>query len=123
MYRDLGGAPSSAQIKSMIREVSTSSSGDEESLSMNQEEFLTFMQKQMEAASDEEQIIEAFRVMADDVSGSGKVKVSELKNILTRVGQKFTNEEADMLINDAKQNIDDDTLDYRTFVRRMMARP
>ena len=50
--------------------------------------------------------MEAFRVMSDDVDGTGKVKVSELKNILTRVGQKFTEEEADAvdIIADAKQD-------------------
>ena len=69
------------------------------------------------------QIIEAFRVMSDDVDKSGKVKISELKNILTRVGQKFTEEEAQMLINDAKQDTDDDTIDYVSFVHRMMSRP
>ena len=59
--------------------------------------------------------------MSDDVDGTGKVKVSELKNILTRVGQKFTEEEADMLIADAKQDTEDDMIDYKKFVARMMA--
>ena len=81
------------------------------------------MQKQCEAASNQDQIVEAFRVMSDDVDGTGKVKVSELKNILTRVGQKFTEEEADMLIADAKQDTEDDMIDYKKFVARMMARP
>ena len=120
VYRDLGGAPSSAQIKSMMRQV-VNTTGDK--LFMNQEEFLDFMQKQCEAASNQDQIVEAFRVMSDDVDGTGKVKVSELKNILTRVGQKFTEEEADMLIADAKQDTDDDMIDYKKFVARMMARP
>lgn len=61
--------------------------------------------------------------MSDDVDKSGKVKISELKNILTRVGQKFSEEEAQMLINDAKQDTDDDTIDYISFVHRMMSRP
>eukprot|EP00938_MAST-03A_sp_MAST-3A-sp1_P005995 g5995.t1 len=120
VYRDLGGAPSSAQIKSMMRQV-VNTTGDK--LFMNQEEFLDFMQKQCEAASNQDQIVEAFRVMSDDVDGTGKVKVSELKNILTRVGQKFTEEEADMLIADAKQDTEDDMIDYKKFVARMMARP
>lgn len=81
------------------------------------------MQKQCEAASNQDQIVEAFRVMSDDVDGTGKVKISELKNILTRVGQKFTEEEADMLIADAKQDTEDDMIDYKKFVSRMMARP
>ena len=81
------------------------------------------MQKQCEAASNQDQIVEAFRVMSDDVDGTGKVKVSELKNILTRVGQKFTEEEADMLIADAKQDTEDDMIYYKKFVARMMARP
>lgn len=105
----------------MIREVSNSP--DDKELSMNQEEFLNFMQRQMDAASDEAQIIDAFRIMSDDVDGTGKVNVSELKNILTRVGQKFTEDEADMLINDAKSDTDGDMVDYVKFVKRMMSRP
>jgi Ca2+-binding EF-hand superfamily protein len=104
----------------MMRQV-CNATGDK--LFMNQEEFLDFMQKQCEAASNQDQIVEAFRVMSDDVDGTGKVKISELKNILTRVGQKFTEEEADMLIADAKQDTEDDMIDYKKFVSRMMARP
>merc|ERR1711959_619684 len=118
VYRDLGGAPSPAQIKNMIEK--EDADGDK---MLNEEEFLQFMNRQMAAASNAEQIIEAFRVMSDDVDGTGEVRVTELKNILTTVGQKLTEEEADMLIKDASQDSSGDMVNYKKFVTRMMARP
>ena len=118
VYKDLGGAPNAAQIESMIKEADADADGQ-----LNQEEFLEFMRGQMAAASNEDQIIEAFRVMADDVDGTGKVNLSNLRNILTTVGQKLSEEEANMLANDAKPDTADDVVDYKAFVKRMMARP
>ena len=118
VYRSLGGAPSAAQIRNMIKQVDADGDG-----ALNEDEFMAFMQGQMAAASNEAEIKTAFAVMSDDKAGTGKVSVSTLKNILTTVGEKLTEDEADMLIADAANDTNDGMVDYKSFVHRMMSRP
>ena len=63
---------------------------DGESGVIDEEGFLDFMAGQMKAASDPDEIKKAFKVMVEDKDGSGIVSVSDLRNILTNVGERLT---------------------------------
>src|SRR5690606_30070002 len=54
-------------------------------------EFLSMMQRRMKNTDNEEQIREAFKVF--DKNGSGYIEISELKHVLTTIGEKLTPEE------------------------------
>jgi calmodulin len=67
----------------------------------------------------EEEIINAFRVF--DKNDSGIITASELKHVMTTIGDKLTDEEVDALIREA--DIDGNgNINYEEFVRTMMAR-
>ncbi|WAR18957.1 CALM-like protein [Mya arenaria] len=78
-------------------------------------EFLTLMARRMKDTESEEEILEAFRVF--DKNGDGfirralirNVNISvELRNVLTNLGEKLTEEEAQEMIKEA--DIDGDGL-------------
>ena len=66
-----------------------------------------------------EDTIEAFKVF--DKDGKGMIDEPGLRHILTQLGEKFTNEEADLCmkeLDEAKQ--DNGDIDYKKFVEIMM---
>ena len=63
---------------------------------------------------DSEEIIAAFRSF--DNEGSGKISAKDLKLILTSMGEKYTDEQADELIQDAGGG---SSINYKKFVKKM----
>lgn len=64
----------------------------------------------------DESIIEAFRQCENGKSGS--INAEELKSLLTTLGDKFTDAEADALISDAGGG---SSINYEKFVKKMNA--
>jgi len=82
-------------------------------------EFLSLMARKMKDTDTEEELIEAFKVF--DRDGNGLISASELRHVMTNLGEKLTDEEVDEMIREA--DIDGDGhINYEEFVRMMMAK-
>ncbi|CAF4349645.1 unnamed protein product, partial [Rotaria magnacalcarata] len=62
-------------------------------------EFLTLMARKMKDTDSEEEILEAFRVF--DKDGNGYISADELRNVMTSLGEKLTDEEVNQMIREA----------------------
>ncbi|CAJ1945929.1 unnamed protein product [Cylindrotheca closterium] len=65
---------------------------------------------------EDEPIIAAFKAL--DNAGSGKIDAEELKQLLTAMGEKYTDEEADKMIEDMGGG---DSIDYAKMVKKLNA--
>ena len=73
----------------------------------------------MKDVDSEEEIIEAFKVF--DKDGNGFISAAELRHIMTNLGEKLTDEEADEMIREA--DVDGDgMINYVEFVKMMMSK-
>jgi calmodulin len=85
-------------------------------------DFNTFahtIYKKSNSADLEDDVINAFRVF--DKNDKGTISVSELKNIMTTIGDKLTEDEINLMIREADIN-NDGNINYEEFVRSMMGR-
>lgn len=62
-------------------------------------EFLFMMSKKMKETDSEEELREAFRVF--DKNGDGFISASELRHVMTNLGEKLTDEEVEDMIKEA----------------------
>ncbi|KFP30459.1 Calmodulin, striated muscle [Colius striatus] len=108
--RSLGRNPTEAELRDMVREADGSGSVDFG-------EFLALMARKMRASDSEEGIREAFRVF--DKDGNGYISAAELRHVMTKLGEKLTDEEVDEMIKEADSN-NDGQVNYEEFVRMMM---
>eukprot|EP00187_Rhodella_violacea_P007085 CAMPEP_0174884934 /NCGR_PEP_ID=MMETSP0167-20121228/345_1 /TAXON_ID=38298 /ORGANISM="Rhodella maculata, Strain CCMP736" /LENGTH=146 /DNA_ID=CAMNT_0016120421 /DNA_START=81 /DNA_END=521 /DNA_ORIENTATION=- len=108
VMRAVGQTPTNAKVKAIVSEYSEKS--------FDFKMFMEIMKKHMEPAISTDQICEAFKVF--DKDGSGKVSAKEIRHILTTVGEKLTEQEADDMLKDA--NIDSNGLiDYKEFAKKL----
>lgn len=91
VMRALGQNPTEAEIQDMIKDVDKDNSG-----SIEFKEFLELMQKKMTDTDTEDEIKEAFRVF--DRDGDGIISSAELRHVMTTLGEKLSEEEADGMI-------------------------
>lgn len=89
-----GQTPTEAELREMVKSVDTDNSGE-----IDFAEFLTIMAKQIQNQDTEEEIREAFRVF--DRDGNGIINASELRFVLTTLGEKLTNEEVEDMLKEA----------------------
>jgi len=80
------------------------------SASIDFAEFLTLLSKATKSGDSEEEVEEAFRVF--DKEGNGQVSVAELRHIMTNLGEKLTEEEADAMIQFAEADAQGE-VDYK----------
>jgi calmodulin len=114
VMRSLGANPTEAELKDMIEEIDVDGDG-----TVDFPEFLTLMARKMKDVDSEEEIIEAFKVF--DKDGNGFISAAELRHIMTNLGEKLTDEEADEMIREA--DVDGDgMINYEEFVKMMMAK-
>lgn len=114
IMQSLGQNPTEAELQDMINEVDADGNG-----SIDFSEFLTMMARKMKDIDSAEEIKEAFRVF--DKDGKGYISTAELRNVMTNLGEKLTDEEVDEMIGEA--DIDGDgQINYEEFVQMMITK-
>jgi calmodulin len=99
VMRSLGQKPTEDSLRQMIDEVDADGSG-----TIDFAEFLTLMARKMKRADAKQEILEAFKVF--DKDGSGKISASELRSIMTDLGEKLSVEEVNEMIREADKDGD-----------------
>jgi len=83
--RSLGQNPTEAELQDMVNEVDADGNG-----TIDFPEFLTMMARKMKDTDSAEEIKEAFKVF--DKDGNGLISATELRHIMTNLGEKLTDE-------------------------------
>ena len=114
VMRSLGQNPTEAELGDMINEVDADGSG-----TIDFSEFVTLQSRKMNDTDAEEEILEAFKVF--DKDGNGCICASDIRHIMTNLGEKLSDEEVDEMIREA--DIDGDgQINYEEFVKMMMSK-
>jgi len=114
VMRSLGQEISNAEIQHMIQEVDTDGDG-----SVDFDEFLTLMTRQMQFSEEEDEFRAAFRVF--DKDGSGSISAEELKQVMRDLGENLTEKELEDMIRDADSD-GDGFIDYEEFTKIMLSK-
>ncbi|MBA0684734.1 hypothetical protein Goari_026302 [Gossypium aridum] len=112
LMRSLGGNPTQAQLKEIVAQEKLTAPFDFP-------RFLGLMEKHLKTESFEQQLRDAFKVL--DKEATGFILVSDLKHILTSVGEKLEPTEFDDWIKgvDVGSN---GKLKYDDFIAKMVAK-
>ncbi|XP_054286889.1 calmodulin-beta-like isoform X1 [Macrosteles quadrilineatus] len=108
VMRSLGQRPSETELRDMVNEVDQDGNG---TIEFN--EFLQMMSKKMKGAEGEDELREAFRVF--DKNNDGLISSTELRHVMTNLGEKLTDEEVDDMIKEADLD-GDGMVNYDEFV-------
>lgn len=114
VMRSLGCNPTEAELQDINNEVDPDGTGTVEF-----PVFLNLMSRKIKDTDTEEEIREAFRVF--DRDGRGFIAAAELRHIMTNLGEKLTEEEADEMIREADFN-NDGNINYEQFITVMMSK-
>ncbi|MBA0768219.1 hypothetical protein Gotri_017039 [Gossypium trilobum] len=112
LMRSLGGNPTQAQLKEIVAQEKLTAPFDFS-------RFLGLMEKHLKTESFEQQLRDAFKVL--DKEATGFILVSDLKHILTSVGEKLELTEFDDWIKGVDVG-SDGKLKYDDFIARMVAK-
>ena len=111
VMRALGQTPLEFELQDMVKEVVPDCNG-----TIHFSEFLTILTRIMKDANPEEEMRDAFRVF--DKDGNGFISAAELKIVMTKLGEKLTDEEAEEMIRGT--DVDGDgQINYEEFVKLM----
>ncbi|XP_023221127.1 calmodulin-like [Centruroides sculpturatus] len=94
IMRSLGLTPTEFELQEVINKINKEKNGVID-FSM----FLSLISKMMEEKVGEKEIIDAFRVFDED--GTGYISVSDLRYIMTNLGEKLTEKEVEEMIREA----------------------
>ena len=114
VMRSLGQNPTEADIAEMMRTVDTDGNG-----TVSFDEFVVMMKRQMQACESPEEVEAAFKIF--DKNGDGTISAAELRHVMTSLGERLTDEEADRMIKEADPDGDGQIV-YRDFVKLMCAK-
>ena len=104
---------SADKIAAMIKEANTSGTG-----AVTKDEFIAMMSRKVAGADSEADIVAAFKVLADDTDDTGFVSVDELKNTMSKVGLKLSDDEVASMLKDASSDTKDGKIDYKSFASK-----
>ncbi|CAH1179956.1 unnamed protein product [Phaedon cochleariae] len=94
VMRSLGQRPTETELRDMVDEVDSDGNG---TIEFN--EFLQMMARKMKDGDGEEELREAFRVF--DKNNDGLISSTELRHVMTSLGERLTEEEVDDMIKEA----------------------
>uniref|UniRef100_A0A6B2E5I9 Putative calmodulin-like isoform x3 n=2 Tax=Phlebotominae TaxID=7198 RepID=A0A6B2E5I9_9DIPT len=114
VMRSLGQRPTETELRDMVNEVDQDGNG---TIEFN--EFLQMMSKKMKGADGEDELREAFRVF--DKNNDGLISSSELRHVMTNLGEKLSQEEVDDMIKEADMD-GDGMVNYNEFVMILTAK-
>ncbi|XP_071081348.1 uncharacterized protein [Haliotis cracherodii] len=114
VIRSLGQNPTEGELQDMIAEVDENESG-----TIEFPEFMTMMSKRMKEETPKEELYEAFQVF--DKDGNGYISTTELRHVMTNLGEKLTEEEAEEMMKTADSS-GDGRINYAEFTKVMMSK-
>ncbi|XP_059616245.1 calmodulin-A-like isoform X3 [Phlebotomus argentipes] len=114
VMRSLGQRPTETELRDMVNEVDQDGNG---TIEFN--EFLQMMSKKIKNADGEDELREAFRVF--DKNNDGLISSSELRHVMTNLGEKLSEEEVDDMIKEADLD-GDGMVNYNEFVMILTAK-
>ena len=112
VMRSIGQNPTEDEILNHIVEYDINGDG-----TIDFDEFCEMMLKQSRDLDQTVEIREAFKIF--DRDGNGYIDAKELKDVVTRMGECLTAEEADEFLREADTN-EDGKLDYNEFLEMLM---
>ncbi|KAI0244604.1 Calmodulin-2, partial [Massospora cicadina] len=113
VMRSLGQNPTEAELQALINDIDTDGNG-----TVDFAEFLTLMARNMKNADSEEEIREAFKVF--DKDNNGYISAAELRHVMTNLGEKLTDKEAEEMIREADADCDGQ-INYEEFVKMLVS--
>jgi len=114
VFRTLGQNPTEAELAEMIHMVDRDGNGQCEF-----PEFLMLVANNSRQPESEIDVISAFKTF--DRDNNGFIPAAELRHVMMNIGEKLTDEEVDVMIQEA--DIDGDGhINYEEFVRNMMSK-
>ena len=99
VMRSLGQNPTDAELKEMVAKVDIDGNG-----TIDFGEFLVMMKNTMQHFTPELELEETFR--AFDKNGDGFITEEELRHVMTSLGEKLTDEEIHLMIQDLDKDGD-----------------
>ena len=112
LIRAVGRNPTDRQVIELQKKIDPTNAG---TISLNQ--FLTVLDEKPFDGDRIDLVKDCFKLF--DKEGNGYISVSELRHVLTTLGEKMTTEEVDMLLRDADIN-DEGLLNYEMFIAQIM---
>ena len=94
----LGQNPTEAELEDVTNEVDADGNG-----AIDFPELLSLMARKMKDTDTEEELGEAFKMF--DRHGNGFTSVTELRHVITNLGEQFTDEEVDKMIREADADV------------------
>ena len=98
VMRSFGQNLTEAELEDMINEVDADGDG-----TIDFPELLSLTTRKMKDTDTKEELGEAFKVF--DRDGDGFTSVTELRHVITNLGEKFTDEEVDEMIREADVDV------------------
>lgn len=114
VMKSLNQDPSEQELNEMIAEVDIDGNGH-----IDFDEFVNLMNRRSKETDAEEEVINAFKVL--DKDGQGTISSTELRHIMTTMGDKLTEDEVDEMIREADFD-GNGIINYEEFVRMMMTK-
>ena len=99
VMRSLGQNPTEAELADMMTQVDKDGNGK-----IDFDEFCALMQKKMQQLESPEEIEAAFKIF--DKTGTGIISASELRHVMTSLGEKLTDEEIHLMIKELDKDGD-----------------
>jgi calmodulin len=120
VMRSLGYELTMTELEDMMNDVGKGSlAGSIEGWTIDLNEFIVLMNKNVKEGDLLDEYIEAFRVF--DRAGDGKIKADDLKNILKHFGDDVSEEEIDEMLKDS--DVDEEGfVNYKNFVRLLLSK-